>query len=80
MVCEVTLYKKLKKDEESTMRKMLLLGDSINLHYASYLNDYLSEDFIIHSKPGKNETLQRTDYPVGSNGRDSAMVSFYKSF
>ena len=59
------------------MKKMLLLGDSINLHYGPYLNEYLKEDFIIHSKPGRDEALQRIDYPVGGNGGDSSMVLDY---
>lgn len=56
---------------------MLLLGDSINLHYGPYLNEHLKENFIIRSKPGRHEALRRIDYPVGGNGGDSSMVLDY---
>lgn len=59
------------------MKKMLLLGDSINLHYGPYLNDYLKDDFLIRSKPGRHEALRRIDFPVGGNGGDSSMVLSY---
>lgn len=59
------------------MKEMLLLGDSINLHYGPYLNEHLKDDFIIHSKPGRHEALRRIDYPVGGNGGDSSMVLEY---
>lgn len=59
------------------MKEMLLLGDSINLHYGPYLNEQIRDYFIIHSKPGRNEALRRIDYPVGGNGGDSSMVLDY---
>lgn len=59
------------------MKKMLLLGDSINLHYGSYLAEYLKNNFEIHSKPGKKEALKKIDYAVGGNGGDSSMVLEY---
>ena len=60
-----------------TMKEMLLLGDSINLHYGPYLNRQFNKHFIIHSKPGRHEALRRIDYPVGGNGGDSHMVLEY---
>lgn len=60
-----------------TMKEMLLLGDSINLHYGPYLNKQFNKHFIIHSKPGRHEALRRIDYPVGGNGGDSSMVLEY---
>ncbi len=59
------------------MKELLLLGDSINLHYGPYLNEHIKDDFIIHSKPGRHEALRRIDYPVGGNGGDSSMVLDY---
>ena len=59
------------------MKKMLLLGDSINLHYGPYLNEFIKDDFVILSKPGRHEALRRIDYPVGGNGGDSSMVLEY---
>ncbi len=56
------------------MKKMLMLGDSINLHYASYLNEYLSWEYEIYSKPGREEALKKIDSAVGGNGGDSSMV------
>lgn len=59
------------------MKTMLLLGDSINLHYGPYLNEYLNENYIIKSKPGRHEALRRIDFPIGGNGGDSHMVYDY---
>ena len=59
------------------MRKMLLLGDSISLHYGTYLNEYLKHEFEIHSKPGKEEALKKIDSAIGGNGGDSSMVLEY---
>ncbi len=59
------------------MKEMLLLGDSINLHYGHYLNEQLKDYFIIRSKPGRHEALRRIDFPVGGNGGDSSMVLDY---
>ena len=59
------------------MRKMLLLGDSISLHYGAYLNEYLKHEFEIHSKPGKEEALKKIDSAIGGNGGDSSMVLEY---
>lgn len=59
------------------MKKMLLLGDSINLHYGSHLEGYLDDDFAISSKPGKEVALKQIDNAVGGNGGDSSMVLSY---
>lgn len=59
------------------MKKMLLLGDSISLHYGSYLNEYLKDEYEIYSKPGKEVALKNIDSAVGGNGGDSSMVLEY---
>lgn len=59
------------------MKKMLLLGDSISLHYGSYLNEFLKHEFEIHSKPGKEEALKKIDFAIGGNGGDSSMILEY---
>lgn len=58
-------------------KKMLLLGDSISLHYGSYLDEYLSHEYEIYSKPGKEEALKKIDSAIGGNGGDSSMVLEY---
>ncbi|MBO5007588.1 MAG: SGNH/GDSL hydrolase family protein [Clostridia bacterium] len=59
------------------MKKMLLLGDSINLHYGPNLKGYLADEYDIQSRPGEKEALQDIDKPVGGNGGDSSRVLDY---
>lgn len=59
------------------MKKMLLVGDSINLHYGPYLKELIKDEYEISSKPGRNTALKRIDEAVGGNGGDSSMVLEY---
>ena len=59
------------------MKKMFLIGDSISLHYGPKLRSYLSDEYIIQSKPGEKEALEDINNAVGGNGGDSARVLAY---
>lgn len=58
-------------------KKMLLVGDSISLHYGTYLNEYIKHEYEIYSKPGREEALKKIDKAIGGNGGDSSMVLEY---
>ncbi len=59
------------------MKKVFLLGDSINLHYGSYLLTFLQNHCQFSYKEGKEEALANINEPVGGNGGDSSMVLEY---
>lgn len=58
-------------------KKLLLVGDSISVHYGPYLADYLRGCFTFYTKEGREEALADLDRPVGGNGGDSGMVLDY---
>ena len=59
------------------MRRILLIGDSISLHYGPYLSNYLSNTAELHTKEGRQLAFSDLDHPVGGNGGDSSMVLEY---
>ena len=63
----------------SAMNKILLVGDSISLHYGPYLSNYLNEKAELHTKEGRQLAFSDLDHPVGGNGGDSHMVLSYLS-
>lgn len=60
--------------------KLFILGDSISIHYGTYLKELLSSDFIYSRKSGEEKALENLDNPLGANGGSSALVlSFLES-
>ena len=59
------------------MKKILLVGDSISLHYGNHLRDYLKDVFEMKYKPGREVALERIDEAIGGNGGDSSKVLKY---
>ncbi len=59
------------------MKKMILLGDSISLHYGPFLAEYLKGEYRIYSKPGVDQALKDIDNAVCGNGGDSFKVLEY---
>jgi len=56
---------------------ILLLGDSIAIHYAPWLRDYLGSGYQLEMKSGMVEALADLDHPQGMNCGNSAMVREY---
>ena len=59
------------------LKKLLLVGDSISVHYGPYLETYLKGCFTFYTKEGREEALADLNRPVGGNGGDSGMVLDY---
>lgn len=59
------------------MKKLLLLGDSISLHYGPYLAAYLKDTFAYYTKDGREEALADINNPVQANCGDSGMLLQY---
>jgi len=53
---------------------MLIIGDSISVHYAPYLEDLLRGRFEYLKKEGLKAALENLDVPLGANWGDSSMV------
>ncbi len=53
------------------MKSILVLGDSISVHYGMYLKEMLCGFFAFHQKDGREEALKDLDVAVGGNGGDS---------
>lgn len=58
-------------------KKIFLMGDSISLHYGSYLAEKLKDNAILYSKPGVQEALKDINNAVGGNCGDSSMALAY---
>ncbi len=54
--------------------RIYVLGDSISIHYGSYLEKYLKNVVEYSRKEGEEEALLNLDNPQGANGGDSSMV------
>jgi hypothetical protein len=61
------------------MKRLVLLGDSISLHYGPFLRNYLEGRCTIRGKEEEGEALNSLDVPLGGNGGDSGMVLEYLS-
>lgn len=61
------------------MQKYLMLGDSISIHYGTYLKKMLDGLVEFDSKPGILEALKNLDMPAGSSCGDSGQVLEYLS-
>ena len=64
----------------TTLPKLYVLGDSISIHYGSYLKSYLKGIMEYSRKEAKEETSLHLEKPQGDSGGDSSMVlSFLKA-
>lgn len=57
--------------------KVFIVGDSISMHYGSYLDEFLKGFAMYDRKGGNGEGLKDLDHPAGANGGDSEMVVSY---
>jgi|SRR5690606_10620661 len=57
--------------------QLFLIGDSISIHYDSYLEKYLKGFVEFDRKRGNGEEDENLDIPKGPNGGDSGMVLAY---
>lgn len=57
--------------------KVFVIGDSISVHYAPYLKQYLNGVIKYEIKDGTVEALKNLDIPQGANGGDSSRVLEY---
>ncbi len=61
------------------MKKLLIIGDSIAIHFAPFLKTYLSDTFEFVTVKGELEALADLDNPVGSNfGTSTNVLRFTK--
>lgn len=56
--------------------KIFVVGDSISMHYGSYLKKHL-DGLFIYDRKGGSEIAENLDNPAGANGGDSFMVLTY---
>jgi hypothetical protein len=62
-----------------SLPKLYVIGDSISIHYGSYLQAYLKGTMDYSRKDAREEALIKLDNPQGDSGGDSSMVlSFLK--
>lgn len=54
--------------------RMLLIGDSISVHYAPYLEDCLRGRCTLLNREGAAAALANLDVPLGANWGDSSMI------
>ena len=57
-----------------TLPRLLVIGDSISVHYAPYLEAFLQDRFECVTKDGGAAALANLDVPLGTNWGDSARV------
>lgn len=56
------------------MRSLYVIGDSISVHYAPFLERYVAGVFRCIHREGEAEALRNLDLPMGANAGDSARV------
>jgi len=54
--------------------RLLLIGDSISVHYAPYLEDCLRGRFTLLNREGAAAALADLDVPLGANWGDSSRI------
>lgn len=57
--------------------KVFVIGDSISIHYGSYLKNSLNGFFNYERKGEEEQVIKDLDIPSGTNGGDSEMVLAY---
>lgn len=56
------------------MKKVLVLGDSISIHYGPYLAEYMKAHADCYTKEGREEALKDLDVAMASNCGDSGRM------
>ncbi|HEY9248318.1 MAG TPA: SGNH/GDSL hydrolase family protein [Rariglobus sp.] len=56
------------------MKSLYIIGDSISVHYAPYLERYVRGVFCCIHREGEAEALHNLDLPMGANAGDSTRV------
>ena len=56
------------------LRRLLVIGDSISVHYAPHLEERLRGRYECLKKSGRKAALANLDVPLGANWGDSSMV------
>jgi len=60
--------------DSKPLPRLLLIGDSISVHYAPYLEDCLRGRFTLLNREGAAAALADLDVPLGANWGDSSRV------
>ena len=60
--------------DSKPLPRLLLIGDSISVHYAPYLEDCLRGRFTLLNREGAAAALADLDVPLGANWGDSSRI------
>lgn len=62
---------------DSSVKNILLVGDSISILYAPYLKEYIDDCFNLRLKGNQSDAIINLDNPKGANAGNSRMILDY---